>query len=203
MSESCFQADFQDVFIELPRPALKSFIQKLLQAHFRISWRHDKNTVELVIKSPEGQVLIPIQRPSEKITVIQLNELSIRIEDLAIILEELITETKGRAIVKTATGGWIYVSCFDNGKIVSVMKIGGGEKAEMGSYRTVKKDSSPMEGVDPEVKLYIMTAQIDYLLMELVDALKAKDSLEIARIKKELTSLSEKREKLQVYINDR
>ena len=197
MKESCFQADFQDVFIELPRPALKTFIHKLLQAQFRISWRHDKDTVELVIKSLEGQVLIPIQRPSENMTVIELNELSVWIEDLAIILEELITETKGRAIVKTATDGWIYVSCFDNGKIVSVMKIGGGEKAEMGSYRTIKKNSGTIKGVDPEVKLYIMTAQIDYLLMELVEALEEDNVPEIERIKDELTYLSLEREKLK------
>ncbi|MFA9555869.1 hypothetical protein ACERII_00980 [Evansella sp. AB-rgal1] len=200
MKESCFQAEFQDVFIELPRPALKSFIHKLLQAQFRISWRHEKETVELVIKSDEGQVIIPIKRPDEHLTVIQLNELSIFMEDLAILLEELITETKGRAIVKTASGGWIYVSCFDNGKIVSVMKIGGGEKAEMGTYRTLKKSRSPIDSVDPKVKEYMVKTEIDYLLMELVEALKKNDPSEIEHIKKELRLLSNEREKLKTSI---
>ncbi|MBU9711477.1 hypothetical protein [Evansella tamaricis] len=198
MKDNCFQAEFQDLFVELPRPALKSFIHKLLQAQYRISWRHEKDTVELVIKSQEGQVMIPIKRPDENLTVIQLNELSICMEDLAILLEELITETKGRAIVKTETGGWIYVSCFDNGKIVSVMKIGGGEKAEMGSYRTVRKSRNTMDGVDPEVKAYIITAEIDYLLMELVEALEKKDEIEINRIKGELRILSEERARLNL-----
>ncbi|MDG5789189.1 hypothetical protein QA612_17155 [Evansella sp. AB-P1] len=201
MKESCFQAEFQDVFIELPKPALKSFIHKLLQAQFRISWRHEKETVELVIKSQDGQVIIPIKRPDENLTVIQLNELCIWMEDLAILLEELITETKGRAIVKTATGGWIYVSCFDKGKIVSVMKIGGGEKAEMGSYRTIKKNRSPMDGVDPEVKEYVVSTEIDYLLMELVEALEKRDISEVNHIKQELSYLSKEREKLRMSMN--
>ncbi|ADU31204.1 hypothetical protein [Evansella cellulosilytica] len=200
MKESCFQAEFQDVFIELPRPALKSFIHKLLQAQFRISWRHENKDVELVIKSKEGEVTIPIKRPNEHLTVIQLHELSICMEDLAILLEELITETKGRAIVKTASGGWIYVSCFDKGKIVSVMKIGGGEKAEMGSYRTINKNRNPMEEIDPEVKEYMLTAEIDYLLMELVEALENEDGNEVQTIKKELRYLSEEREKLKHYV---
>ncbi|MBU9721835.1 MULTISPECIES: hypothetical protein [Bacillaceae] len=197
MKDNCFQAEFQDLFVELPRPALKSFIHKLLQAQFRISWRHEKDTVELVIKSQEGQVMIPIKRPNENLTVIQLNELSICMEDLAILLEELITETRGRAIVKTATGGWIYVSCFDKGKIVSVMKIGGGEKAEMGSYRTVRKSKDKMEGVDPEVKAYIISREIDYLLMELVEALEKEDTQEITRLKEELRTLSVEQKRLK------
>lgn len=197
MKDRCFQAEFQDVFIELPRPALKSFIHKLLQAQFRISWRHEKETVELVINSHEGQVAIPIKRPDENLTVIQLNELSICMEDLAILLEELITETKGRAIVKTESGGWIYVSCFDNGKIVSVMKIGGGEMADMGSYRTMKKSRTSLEGLDPEVKDYMLSAEIDYLLMELVEALENNNQSEITRIKEELSYLSKEREKLK------
>ncbi|SDZ02132.1 hypothetical protein SAMN05421736_105111 [Evansella caseinilytica] len=197
MKERYFQAEFQDVYIELPRPALKSFIHKLLQAQFRISWRHEKKTVELVIRSREGQVMIPIQRLEENLTVIQLNELRICMEDLAILLEELITDTKGRAIVKTSTGGWIYVSCFDNGKIVSVMKIGGGEKAEMGSYRTLRNAPGTFDGVDPEVREYVMTAEIDYLLMELVEALEKDDPTEITRIKTKLSTLSKERERLK------
>ncbi|WP_096189433.1 hypothetical protein [Evansella halocellulosilytica] len=197
MKESCFQAEFQDLFIELPRPVLKSFIHKLLQAHFRITWRHDNDIVELIVRSQEGQVMIPIKRPTENLTVIQLKELNIWMEDLAIILEELITETKGRAIVKTATDGWIYVSCFDNGKIVSVMKIGGGEKAEMASYRTIKKKELAIDKVDPEVKACMIKLEIDYHLMELADALNEKNSDEVTRIKGKLKELCYERERLR------
>ncbi|UCZ52006.1 hypothetical protein LGQ02_14245 [Bacillus shivajii] len=197
MKESCFQAEFQDLFIELPRPVLKSFIHKLLQAHFRITWRHDNENVELIVRSQEGQVMIPIKRPSDQVTVIQLKELNIWMEDLAIILEELITETKGRAIVKTATDGWIYVSCFDNGKIVSVMKIGGGEKADMASYRTIKKKNMAINEIDPDVKASMIKLEIDYSLMELADALNEKDNEAAEKIKEKLQELCYERERLK------
>lgn len=188
MKEGCFQAEFQDVFIDCGRSALKSFIYKLLQAQFIISWRHYKKKIELVIKCDEGKVVIPISYLSNQRTVIQLHELSIHMEDLAILLEELITEAKGRAIVKTEISGWIYVSCFEKGRIVSVMKIGGGEKVTMGSYRTMKM-RNPTEELDPAVKKYVLTREIDYFLMELAEAIKKNEKNEIKKIKVKLTTL--------------
>lgn len=188
MKEDCFQAEFQDVFIECEKSALKSFILKLLQAKFTISWRYFNEKLELVILNGDRKVIIPIRYLNEKRTVIQLHELSIHMEDLAILLEELIAEAKGRAIVKTASEGSIYVSCIENGKIVSVIKFSGGEDRTMGSYRTMKM-RSPMEKIDPEVKRYVLTSEIDYFLMELAEALKNNDVENIEKLKLRLTSL--------------
>lgn len=173
MKENCFQAEFQDVFIECEKSALRSFIQKLLQAKFILSWRFINEKLELVIKNKEEKALIPIRYFSDKRTVIQLSELSIYTEDLAILFEELIADTCGRAIVKTESEGSIYVSCFEKGKIVSIIKFMGGEKETMGSYRAMK-ERSPTEKVDPEVKKYVLTREIDYLLMELAEAMEKK-----------------------------
>ncbi|WP_026690304.1 hypothetical protein [Alteribacter aurantiacus] len=195
MEDFRFKAEFQDIFVRISKPMLKTFIHKLLQADFRLTWRYEEETVELLIKNDQGQAMIPIRKQENEGTAIVMEELQVDIEEVAILLEELITEGKGRGIVKTETDGWIYVSCFDNGKIVSVMKIGGGEK-EMSSYRTIRKRQGHKREVDPEVMDYVLGAEIDYSLMELHDAMEAGDVEACEEIKLKLKKLADQRKEL-------
>ncbi|PYZ97420.1 hypothetical protein CR205_02130 [Alteribacter lacisalsi] len=195
MEDFRFKAEFQDLFVRISKPMLKTFIHKLLQADFRLTWRYEEETVELLIKNDQGQAMIPIRKQENEGTAIVMEELQVDLEEVAILLEELITEGKGRGIVKTETDGWIYVSCFDNGKIVSVMKIGGGER-EMSSYRTIRRRQGYKREVDPEVMDYVLGAEIDYSLMELFEAMEANDAEKCGELKEKLRTLAEQRNEL-------
>ncbi|WP_096435773.1 hypothetical protein [Alteribacter populi] len=195
MKDYRFKAEFQDVFVRISKPMLKTFIHKLLSADFRLTWRYEEETVELLIKNDQGQATIPIRKQKNAGTAIEMEELLIDIEEVAILLEDLITEGKGRGIVKTETDGWIYVSCFDNGKIVSVMKIGGGEK-EMSSYRTIRRRQGHKREVDPEVMDYVLGAEIDYSLMELFEAMEEDDVEKCKEIKQKLKTFADQRKQL-------
>ncbi|PYZ93551.1 hypothetical protein CR194_10315 [Salipaludibacillus keqinensis] len=192
MKEPAFRAQFNDIWIELHRSMLKTFIHRLLSSNYRLTWRHDQEGIELVIHSGEAQLLLPMKLESECKTIVDIKEVEVSEEDLANCLEDLITESKGSAIVRTISDGTNYVSYFDGGKVVSVLKTNGGGE-HMSDYPIgVKKKQSLISNAS--VRHYVICAEIDYHLMELKEAIDNNDYIAKIQIKDKLRKLSKEKE---------
>ncbi|MCE7794914.1 hypothetical protein K8O68_21220 [Salipaludibacillus sp. CUR1] len=188
MSEPAFRAQFKDIRIELPRPMLKSFIHKLLSSNYKLTWRHDKNGIELVIQTGEDRLLIPMKLESERKTLVEVKELEVITEELALSIEDLITDCGGSGVVRTFVDGIHCVSYFDQGKIVSVLKTEDGE--EITAADSVSSISTQNKNQHSSIKQFVVNAEIDYYLMELKEALDKNDLSSITHLKKILSRLA-------------
>lgn len=199
MKEPTFRAQFKDIWIELHRTMLKSFVHKLLAANYRLTWRHEYNGIELVIHCGEERLSLPMQLEDERITIVEIKELEVMKEELAFCLEDLITESKGSAIVRTITNGQNYVSYFDHGKVVSVLKTSGGRENLMDPYhQPVRIKSNRPLKVDATIQSYVLSSEIDYYLMELKEAMEQQDFIEIIQLKDKLKKLVDEKNKVHL-----
>jgi len=196
MEERTFRAQFKDIWIELHRTMLKSFVHKLLAANYRLTWRHEKNGIELVIHCGEERLSLPMQLENEWKTIVDIKELEVIKEELAFCLEDLITESKGSAIVRTITDGENFVSYFDHGKVVSVLKTSGGRENLMDAYHQPIRIKSKLPlKIDPQIQSFVITAEIDYYLMELKEAMEKQDIVAKIRLKDKLKNLVKEKNK--------
>ncbi|WP_280769305.1 hypothetical protein [Salipaludibacillus daqingensis] len=196
MDEPTFRAQFKDIWIELHRTMLKSFVHKLLAANYRLTWRHEDNGIELIIHCGEDRMSLPMHLENERKTIVNIKELEVIKEELAFCLEDLITESKGSAIVRTITDGGNYVSYFDHGKVVSVLKTSGGRENLMDAYHQPVqiKSNLPLE-LDATIRAYVISSEIDYFLMELKEAMENNDDIAKNRLKDRLRKLVNEKEK--------
>ncbi|MBB5174330.1 hypothetical protein [Texcoconibacillus texcoconensis] len=188
MTDYSFQAEFRDVYVDTKKATLKPFIHVLLKKQYTLHWRYEEEKVHLHINGYGDSVAIPIEKNDQGV-MISFSYISILSEPLAEALEELIAVGKGQAIVKTVNEGPIYVTSFENGQIVSMMKIGEGESVIMETDRNVERYTLCTRDIDPDVQCRILQMEIDYRLMELYEAMESHDSTKKAEVKDELKEL--------------
>ncbi|WP_416151294.1 hypothetical protein ACM26V_10095 [Salipaludibacillus sp. HK11] len=196
MEEPAFRAQFKDIWIELHRPILKSFVHKLLAANYRLTWRHEHNGIELVIHCGEDRLSLPMKLENERKTIVDIKEIEVIKEELAFCLEELITDCKGSAIVRTVTDGENFVSYFDHGKVVSVLKTSGGRDNLMDPYQPVRVNAKLPSKVDRSIRNFVISSEIDYYLMELKEAMEKQDVMAKVQLKECLRKLGNEKNKL-------
>lgn len=194
MGKDVFYAHFKELKMAMPRQILKTFIHKLLASDFKLTWRHDQHGVELEIQDGTEIIQLPMVVHSEKETVVEVNELKVMCEELALSLEELLIDCKGSGIVRTSSDGTNCVSYYDNGKMVSVLKTGKEEysvSAGANELQCMKNNGSP-----ESVKIFVINAEIDYYLMELHDAVQKQEYLTVLALKTTLSQLVKQKQAL-------
>ncbi|MGJ9382547.1 hypothetical protein [Salipaludibacillus sp. CF4.18] len=72
----------------------------------------------------------------------------------------------------------------------------------MDPYHKVRPKQSRSIAIEPSIKLFVISAEIDYYLMNLKEALDTDNTNDIRLFKRRLSSLVKKRENLLIYINE-
>lgn len=72
----------------------------------------------------------------------------------------------------------------------------------MDPYHKVSPKKSRTITIDPSIKLFVISAEIDYYLMNLKEALDTNNANDIRLFKRRLASLVKKRESLLLYMNE-
>ncbi|NEU29707.1 hypothetical protein GN156_02820 [bacterium LRH843] len=196
MSDSFIEAEFSDLYIELTKQALHQFIKKMMSQHFSLFWRYDAKTINLMIELEDSTHELPFIRNSEFLTL-SATRLHVSDNVLANALESLVQSEKGNGIVKRTTDGPLYITSYRAGDIESMIEIDGSEKVMMnrnGSLIQYKDDGKSLE---PRTIYNMMNLEIDYVLMELHEALLNSDEWLVEAHKKKLKKLLSRREQVE------
>lgn len=196
MKNSFVKVEFSDVYIELSKPALHQFIKKMMSKHYSLFWRYDVKTIFLMIELEEAVHELPFIRNTEFLTL-SADCLHVYDDVLASALEKLLQHEKGTGIVKRATEGPLYITSYQSGDIESMIEIDGSEKVMMnrnGSMIQYKDDGRSLE---PRTIFNMMNLEIDYVLMELHEALLDSDEWLIDTHKKKLKKLISRRDQIK------
>ncbi|WP_332689324.1 hypothetical protein [Halalkalibacter lacteus] len=196
MRDSFVEVEFSDVYIELSKPALHQFIKRMMSQHYSLFWRYDVKTIYLMIELEDSVHELPFIRNTEFLTL-SADSLLLYDDVLASALEKLLQHEKGNGIVKRSTEGPLYITSYQSGDIESMIEIDGSEKVMMnrnGSMIQYKDDGKSLE---PRTIYNMMNLEIDYVLMELHEALLDSDDWLIESHKKKLKKLLSRREQVE------
>ncbi|WP_088103562.1 hypothetical protein [Halalkalibacter urbisdiaboli] len=196
MRDAYVEVEFSDVYIELTKPALHQFIKRMMSHDYSLFWRYDEQTIYLMIELEDSVHELPFIRNAEFLTL-AAESLHIYDDILASSLEKLLQHEKGNGIVKRATDGPLYITSYQAGDIESMIEIDGSEKVMMnrnGSMIQYKDDGKSLE---PRTIFNMMNLEIDYVLMELHEALLDSDDSQIETHKRKLKKLISRREQVK------
>lgn len=196
MRDSFVDVEFSEVYIELSKQALHQFIKRMMSQHYSLFWRYDAKTIYLMIELDESNHELPFVRNSDFLTL-SADCLHIYDDTLANALEKLLQNEKGNGVVKRATEGPLYITSYQAGDIESMIEIDGSEKVMMnrnGSLIQYKDDDKSLE---PKTLINMMNLEIDYVLMELHEAILESDQWQIDSHKKKLKKLLSRREQVE------
>ncbi|WP_100373545.1 hypothetical protein [Bacillus sp. FJAT-45037] len=196
MRDAFVDVEFSDVYIELTKPALHQFIKRMMSQHYSLFWRYDSKTIYLMIELEDSVHELPFIRNTDFLTL-SAECLHVYDDVLASAIEKLLQRERGNAIVKRVTEGPLYITSYQAGDIESMIEIDGSEKVMMnrnGSMIQYKDDGKSLE---PKTIFNMMNLEIDYVLMELHEALLNQDDSEIESHKRRLKKLLQRREQVE------
>ncbi len=195
MTQYFYEAEFNDLYIELSKHALHDFIKKMMEENFSLFWRYEEDTIYLIIDNEESTYEIPFIRNKEFLTL-DVEHLSVSDEVIVDALELIISQFSGNGVVKKFTGGPLYITSYKTGDIQSIIEIDGSEKIIMNRNGSIVEYREYDHNLAPRTIYNIMNMEIDYELMELHEALLDNDEMKIRSHKKRLKKLLSRREQV-------
>ncbi|KGA97373.1 hypothetical protein AJ85_13440 [Alkalihalobacillus alcalophilus ATCC 27647 = CGMCC 1.3604] len=196
MNDAYIEVEFSELYIELTKTALHQFIKRMMSKHYSLYWRYDAKTIYLMIELEESVHELPFVRNPEFLTL-SVTSLHIYDETLAEAIEKLLQAEKGNGIVKRVTEGPHYITSYRAGDIESMIEIDGSEKVMMNRNGSMIQYRDDGKSLEPQTLYNMMNLEIDYVLMELHEAILDSDQLSINNHKKKLKKLLSRREQVQ------
>ncbi|MBP3949579.1 hypothetical protein [Bacillus suaedae] len=196
MRNSFIDVEFTDVYIELSKPVLHQFIKRMMGQHYSLYWRYDAKTIYLMVELDESVHELPFLRNTDFLTL-SASSLHIYDEVLASALEKLIQHQKGTGIVKRSTEGPLYITSYQSGDIESMIEIDGSEKVMMNKNGSMIQYKDDGKALEPKTIFNMMNLEIDYVLMELHEALIESNDYLVDTHKKKLEKLLSRREQVE------
>ncbi|WP_413379577.1 hypothetical protein [Alkalihalobacillus sp. 1P02AB] len=196
MNDAYIEVEFSELYIELTKTALHQFIKRMMSKHYSLYWRYDAKTIYLMIELEESVHELPFVRNPEFLTL-SVTSLHIYDEVLAEAIEKLLQAEKGNGIVKRVTEGPHYITSYRAGDIESMIEIDGSEKVMMNRNGSMIQYRDDGKSLEPQTLYNMMNLEIDYVLMELHEAILDSDQSSINNHKKKLKKLLSRREQVQ------
>ncbi|MCK0472670.1 hypothetical protein [Halalkalibacter sp. APA_J-10(15)] len=196
MRNSFIDVEFSDIYIKLSKASLHQFIKRMMNQHYSLYWRYDAKTIYLMIERDESVHELPFLRNTEFLTL-SAESIYIYDEGLASALESLLQHEKGNGIVKRSTDGPLYITSYQSGDIESMIEIDGSEKVMMNQNGSMIQYKGNDKSLNAKTIYNVMNLEIDYVLMELHEALESSDESMVETHKRKLRRLLSRREQVQ------
>ncbi|WP_062047989.1 hypothetical protein [Bacillus sp. JCM 19034] len=196
MRNSFIDVEFTNIQIKLSKPALHQFIKRMMNEHYSLYWRYDSKTIYLMIERDESVHELPFLRNTEFLTL-SAESLYINDEGLASALESLLQHEKGTGIVKRSTDGPLYIISYQSGDIESMIEIDGSEKVMMNQNGSMIHYKGNDKSLNAKTIYNVMNLEIDYVLMELHEAMKCSNKEMVEVHKRKLKQLLSRREQVE------
>ncbi|GAE31201.1 hypothetical protein [Halalkalibacter hemicellulosilyticus] len=196
MRNSFIDVEFSDIYIKLSKASLHQFIKRMMNQHYSLYWRYDAKTIYLMIERDESVHELPFLRNTEFLTL-SAESIYIYDEGLASALESLLQHEKGNGIVKRSTDGPLYITSYQSGDIESMIEIDGSEKVMMNQNGSMIQYKGNDKSLNAKTIYNVMNLEIDYVLMELHEALESSDESMVETHKRKLRRLLSRREQVE------
>lgn len=189
-------AEFSEMSIKFSRPILQHFIKKMIDHHYLLTWRYSFKKIHLVVELDHITYELPFVRHPTYLTL-QASTIQIHEEPFAQLLEEIIQDEKGNGIVKRKTTGPLIITFYHLGEITYIIEVDGSEKKMTNRHGSLIHLKDDYHSLKPEIVYNMVNLEIDYVLMELHEALLTADQPLIESHKKKLKKLLSRRNKVK------
>ncbi|MEK3722032.1 hypothetical protein [Paenibacillus sp. FSL H8-0034] len=189
MSKS-HEVEYCNLELRFDRRLIRNFIKSLIQEGYSLYWNESEQQFIVSIRTGRKLVKLKFQRLGDRYKIV--GNYSFKDEKLAELMEKMIGDTRGHAIVKRFKDRQILIENIMFGEIIRMVEISGVEHKvlfQKESGVTLDEMMQAFRSKRLEERIPVLRMELDYELMSLQDALQAKDSEAIHISKERLLEL--------------
>lgn len=198
MSKS-HEVEYCNLELRFDRRLIRNFIKSLIQEGYSLYWNESENQFTVSIRTGRKLVKLIFQRIGDRFKIV--GDYSFRDDKLAELMEKMIGDTRGHAVVKRFRDRQILIESIMFGEIIRMVEINGMEHKilyQRDPVITVLEMKQAIMSTRVEQRIPVLRLELDYALAELFEAMQVNDVQEAAKIKLKLQELQQEMLKLEV-----
>ncbi|GLI10653.1 hypothetical protein YDYSG_66880 [Paenibacillus tyrfis] len=189
MSKS-HEVEYCNLELRFDRLLIRNFIKTLIQEGYSLYWNESDQQFIVSIRTGRKLVKLRFQRIGERYKIV--GNYSFKDEKLAELMEKMIGDTRGHAVVKRFKDRQILIENIMFGEIIRMVEISGVEHKVLFQKEpvvTVEEMMQAFRSRRPDERIPVLRLELDYELATLHDALEEGDREAVERCKERLMEL--------------
>ncbi|MEO3947580.1 hypothetical protein [Gorillibacterium sp. CAU 1737] len=170
------EVEYCNLDVRFDRRLIRQFIKDLIQEGYSLYWNESDKEFVISIRSGRKLVKLQFHRVGERFKMV--GNYVLRDDKLAELMERLINDTRGHAVVKRFKDRQIVIENIMFGEIIRMVEINGVERKvvyERESAVTSQEVSAAIKSRRIEDRIPVLRLEMDYELAVLAEAIAADD----------------------------
>ncbi|WP_127587621.1 hypothetical protein [Paenibacillus koleovorans] len=194
-----YEVEYCNLELRFDRRQIRNFIKALIQVGYSLYWNENEQQFIISIRSGRKLIKLRFQRLGDRYKIV--GDYSFKDEKLAELMEKMIGDTRGHAIVKRFKDRQILIENIMFGEIIRMVEISGVEHKVL-----FQKD--PVVTVDEVIQAFkskraveraaVVRLELDYELAVLHEAITAGEEEAVSASKTRLATLREEMLQLEL-----
>jgi hypothetical protein len=186
------EVEYCNLELRFDRRQIQNLIRDLIQEGYSLYWNESENQFTVSIRTGRKLVKLIFQRIGDRFKIV--GDYSFRDDKLAELMEKMIGDTRGHAVVKRFRDRQILIESIMFGEIIRMVEINGMEHKilyQRDPVLTVLEMKQAILSKRIEQRIPVLRLELDYALAELYEAMQVNDKQEAAHIKLKLRELQQ------------
>lgn len=185
-----YEVEYCNLELRFDRRHIQELITRLIQEGFSLYWNDSGQQLVISIRTGRKLLKLRFQRMVDKYKIV--GDYTLRDEKLAEVMERLINDARGHAIVKRFKDRQILIENIMFGKIIRMVEISGVEHKvifQKHGQVTVEEMVKAFKSTRADKRIPVLRMELDYELMRLHDAMISEDQATIQECTSKLEEL--------------
>lgn len=185
-----YEVEYCNLELRFERRHIQELIKQLIQEGYSLYWNEGDQHFIISVRTGRRLIKFKFQRLMDKYKL--AGDFTLRDEKLSEVMERLIGDTRGHAIVKRFKDRQILIENIMFGKIIRLVEISGVEHKvifQKHGQVTVEEIVKAFKSSRAETRIPVLRLELDYELAALSDALASNDAKAIEAGKAKLEAL--------------
>ncbi|ACT02441.1 MULTISPECIES: hypothetical protein [Paenibacillus] len=185
-----YEVEYCNLELRFDRRQIQNLIRDLIQEGYSLYWSETEGQFLISIRTGRKLVKLRFQRMKNRYKIV--GDYTIKDEKLSELLEKLINDTRGHAIVKRIKDRQIVIENIMFGEIIRLVEVSGMEHRiiyQKKPFVTIEEMIKAFQSKRAEERAVVLRYELDYELTVLYDALQENNEEAIAESKEKLALL--------------
>lgn len=185
-----YEVEYCNLELRFDRRQIQNLIRDLIQEGYSLYWSETEGQFLVSIRTGRKLVKLHFQRMNNRYKIV--GDYVIKDEKLSALLEKLINDTRGHAVVKRIKDRQIVIESIMFGEIIRLVEVSGMEHRivyQKKPYVTIEEMMKAFQSKRAEERAVVLRLELDYELQVLYDALQEEQEELIAASKEKLLLL--------------
>jgi len=185
-----YEVEYCNLELRFERRIIHDFMRHLANEGFSLFWSEDEHQIELKIRSELGFIALHFTRIGDRFKIV--GDYLFSDDRLSRLMEKLIEDSRGHAVVKRFTDHQIVIENILFGEVIRLVEIRGVEHKVIFQKKPLVTREEMVEAFKNKrasERIPVLKLEMDYELMVLNDAVQAHDKKKMKESKQKLRAL--------------